>query len=77
MRFDIGGIEVRSEIVQEMKYETLAAPGPGEEDPSGFDIYSGPPPRQIAHVSTKASGGKGSRPKSHRFPRLNAYERHK
>ncbi|KAN0102694.1 hypothetical protein V8E51_011007 [Hyaloscypha variabilis] len=77
MSFDIGGIEVRSELVQEMKHETPAAPGPGEEGPSGFDIYSGPPPLQMAHVSTKASGGEGPRPKPHRLPRLDAYERHK
>ena len=53
---DIGGIECKVELVQETKHDP-APPGPPPEDPNGFDIYTGPPPLELAHVSTKATGG--------------------
>jgi hypothetical protein len=74
---DIGGIEWKVELVQETKHETkkdetqLAA----QEDPNGFDIYTGPPPLELAHVSTQAFGGGGIGKKHHR-PRLPRFKRH-
>ncbi|PMD49431.1 uncharacterized protein K444DRAFT_299858 [Hyaloscypha bicolor E] len=75
--FDIGGIEMRRELVQEIKHEPPAPAGPVEDDPSGFDIYTGPPPLQLAHVSTQAFGGEGPRPKHLRPPRFTALRRKK
>ncbi|KAE9374159.1 hypothetical protein N431DRAFT_464446 [Stipitochalara longipes BDJ] len=75
---DIGGIEIRKELSQEIKHDVMAPPPPPEEDPSGFDIFTGPPPLQLAHVSTQAfSGETAGKPKHHHHPRMPARSRRK
>jgi hypothetical protein len=68
---------MRRELVQEIKHEAPAPAGHLEEDPSGFDIYTGRPPLQLAHVSTQAFGGEGPQPKHLRHSRFTALRRKK
>lgn len=74
--FDIGGIEWKVELVQETKHDPTP-PGPPPEDPNGFDIYTGPPPLELAHVSSRATGGggPGQKHKHHFHPRFGRFKR--
>lgn len=68
--FETRGIEIKRTIMQEEKYGEVPLE-PTEEDPSGFDIYTGPPPLRLAHVSTQIfTTQELGRPKQHRHPRL-------
>ena len=70
---DIGGIEIRKELEQEVKHDVIAPAPDVEEDAMGFDIYTGPPPLQLAHVSTQISSSEmGWKPRHNHHPRLPA-----